>query len=120
MSSASGPTSSVVGNAPGAAGSYTLSVMLSDSVGSPSTPQGCTLTIGYSQLTIQGVCPASSLTVPVTLSVPLTATGGQSRLLLEPFGSFLVRNQPRHRSFHDAFQVLGRHLHPAHSRLPSA
>ncbi len=77
LSSSTGSSTSVVGNAPAAAGNYSFSVSVGDSASSPPASQGCSFTVPFSLLQIQGSCPASSLNLPISLSIPLTASGGQ-------------------------------------------
>ncbi len=78
LASQQGATNSVTGTAPTALGAYSFILTLSDSVKSPSANLTCNLTVQLPRLQIGGVCPASTLDLPLKLSVPLTATGGQA------------------------------------------
>ena len=75
---AQGATNSIQGNAPTTLGMYAFLLTLTDSAKSPSATLSCTLNVQLPALQITGTCPASTLNLPLSLSVPLTATGGQA------------------------------------------
>jgi large repetitive protein len=77
LASAAGSSNTVSGNAPADPGDYSLSITLSDSMNSQPATLSCPLTVQLPPLKITGTCPASTLDVPVNISVPLTATGGK-------------------------------------------
>ena len=78
LAASQGATNSVTGTVPTSLGNYSFTLTLSDSAKSPSANLTCNLTVQLPRLQIGGTCPAPTLDLPLKLSVPLTATGGQS------------------------------------------
>ena len=78
LAAAQGTTNSVTGNAPSTLGAYSFTLTLSDSANSTPATLSCTLNVQLPPLQIKGTCPASALNLPLQLSIPLSATGGQA------------------------------------------
>jgi DNA-binding beta-propeller fold protein YncE len=66
-----------IGGTPTTSGAYSFSVSVTSGTQTITGP-ACSITIALPLLQITSSCPPASLNLPVTLSVPLTASGGQS------------------------------------------
>ncbi|HEY1755508.1 MAG TPA: putative Ig domain-containing protein [Bryobacteraceae bacterium] len=78
LASMQGATDSLTGNAPASSGAYTFTLTLSDSASTTPATLSCTLNVQLPPLQIAGACPAVVLSLPVTLSIPLSASGGKA------------------------------------------
>ncbi len=76
LASTTGAANSITGAAPATAGTYSFNVGLSDSGGSPAASLSCSLNVQLPPLAINATCPAAVLSLPLSLSIPASASGG--------------------------------------------
>ncbi len=77
LSANQGATNSVAGNAPTTVGNYSFAITLSDNANSTPATRSCNLAVQLAPLQISGSCPSASLSLPASLSIPLSASGGK-------------------------------------------
>ncbi len=77
LSTATAPSTNLTGTAPATPGNYAFTISLQDSSGFAPATLNCPLVVQLNPLQITGSCPAATLSLPINLSIPLGASGGQ-------------------------------------------
>lgn len=78
LSSDQGSATNIAGSAPSSPGSYSFTLTLNDSANSTPATLACPLNVQLPPLQITGSCPPSTLDLPLTLAIPLAASGGKA------------------------------------------
>ncbi len=78
LSSDQGATNTVAGTVPATNGLYSFTISVTDSANSTPVTRKCTLEVAFPPLLINGTCPAKTLDLPLSVSIPLSATGGKA------------------------------------------